>query len=467
MNVGAAAPAQDAPVSGFRQEAAALLRLGAPIVATQVFVMGTGFSDVIMSGHYSTLDLAGVALGGAVLWPVFMFMTGLTMAVTPMVSQLVGARRTDESGGIIWQGAWLALFAALLTMAIIRNAAPVFTLMGVEADAAQVAVEYLRAVSWGMPPAMIYIALRQGSEGLGHAVPPMVIAGFALALNVPLNYLLIFGAFGFPELGGVGCGWATAAVMWCELGMMTLVTRRPYFRAARILRDGISPRWRMNWRILKIGVPIGATIFLEAAVFSVIGLLIARLGNAQMAANSVAGQLNWMTYVIPMCLGSAAAIRVGFQVGAENLPGARRVAAIAVQMSLAYGLVVSLLLIAFRHFLASVLIPDAEVVAIAANLLVFIAIYQVFDDANATLAGALRGYKDTRAPMIFSLVGYWAIALPIGELLARGGAHWPAYGVYGYWAGMTFGLFLVSLCMAARLWRTSRNAARIGRLALG
>ena len=234
MNFGAAAPAQSAPAPNFRQEALALLRLGAPIVATQVFVMGTGFSDVVMSGHYSTVDLAGVALGGAVLWPVFMFMTGLTMAVTPMVSQLVGARRTAESGGIIWQGAWLALFAALATMAIIRNAAPIFTLMGVEPDAAQVAVEYLQAVSWGMPPAMIYIALRQGSEGLGHTVPPMAIAAFALALNVPLNYLLIFGALGFPELGGVGCGWATAAVMWCELGMMALVTRRPYFRAAQI-----------------------------------------------------------------------------------------------------------------------------------------------------------------------------------------------------------------------------------------
>ena len=467
MSSGAAPTAQSVRVAGFRREARALLRLGAPIVAAQVFVMGTGFSDVVMSGHYSTVDLAGVALGGAVLWPVFMFMTGLTMAVTPMVSQLVGAKRKAESGGIIWQGVWVALLASLATMAIIRNAAPIFTLMGVETGAAEVALGYLQAISWGMPPAMIYIALRQGSEGLGHTVPPMVIAAFALLLNVPLNYLLIFGAFGFPELGGVGCGWATAAVMWCELGMMVLVTRRPYFRAARPLQDGIALRWRISWRILKIGVPIGATIFLEAAVFSVIGLLVARLGNAQMAANSIAGQLNWMTYVVPMCLGSAAAIRVGFQVGAENLPGARRAAAAALQMSLAYGLVVSLLLIVLRHFLASILIPDTEVVAIAANLLVFIAIYQIFDDANATLAGALRGYKDTRVPMMFSLVGYWAIALPMGELLARGGAHWPAYGVYGYWAGMTFGLFLVALCMAARLWRTSRDPARIGRLALG
>ncbi len=434
------------------------------MVATQLFIMGMGFLDTAMAGRYSSVDLAGVAMGGNLLWPVFMFMTGLTMAITPMVAQLMGAEKAGDAGGLVRQGVWIALTASVATMIIMQNAEPFFYWIGVDEAVTVVATGYLDAASWGMPASMIYVVLRYTSEGLGHTRPPMVIAGAALALNAPLNYVFIYGAFGFPELGGVGCGWATSIVMWFEVLAMLIVVRKPFFRETNFLTRFAGPELRTIVRILKIGLPIALTIFLEMAVYSVIGFLIATLGISALAAHSIAGNLNWMTYVIPMSLGSAAAIRVGFYVGAKRPELARQVAATAFQISLAYALVVSLLVVALRFVLVGIYTEDTAVLAIAAKLLLIIAIYQIVDDTNATMAGALRGYKDTRVPMVFSLVGYWLFALPLGYFLATGPI---ALGVYGYWAGMAIGLLVVAICMGVRLWNTSHDMPRVQRLALG
>ena len=188
----------------FRDEAGALLRLGAPIAATQLCVMGMGFLDTAMAGRYGAADLAGVNLGGAVLWPAFMLLTGITMAVMPMVSQLVGARRTGESGPLIRHGVWIALFNSVLMMLLMRNVEPALVLLDVDREVTAIAVGYLRAASWGMPAMMAYILLRQVCEGLGHTLPPMLIAGTAFVLNAPLNYVLIYGALGFPGTGRRG-----------------------------------------------------------------------------------------------------------------------------------------------------------------------------------------------------------------------------------------------------------------------
>ena len=449
------------------KETRALVRLGAPMMATQFCIMGMGFVDTAMAGHYASVDLAGVTLAGYLLWPVFMLMTGLTLAITPIVAQLTGAQRVGDSGAIVHQGLWIALFTSLVTVAILQNSHRFFALLSAEPAVIEVAVGYLNAVSWGMPPGMVYIALRYTSEGLGHTRPPMSIAFFALCLNAPLNYVLIYGAWGFPELGGEGCGWATAAVMWFELALMISVARRPFFQRTRLFDQFRWPEAATVLRILKIGLPIGAAIFMEMAVYSVIGFLIAALGTSPQAANGVAGNINWMTFVIPMSLGSAAGIRVGFHVGAGDADGARHVAMTAMKLSLLYAVSVSVILVGLRNALVGIYTTDPAVIAIAANLLIFIAVYQLVDDAIATMEGILRGYKDTRVPMVFGLLGYWLVALPLGHALATGWFGMPGLGVYGYWAGMTVGMLLVVLCLGIRLRRTTTDRVLIRRLALG
>ena len=179
-----------------------LLQLGVPMVATQLFIMGMGFVDTVMAGRYSAVDLAGVAMGGNVLWPVFMFASGLTMALTPIVAQLRGAARVADVGDKVRQGLWIALTMSLVILVVLLSVEPVYVWMGVDDKVIQIAVSYLKACAWGVPPVMIYVSLRFVAEGLGHTKPPMMIAAGALALNIPVNYMFIYGKFGAPELGG-------------------------------------------------------------------------------------------------------------------------------------------------------------------------------------------------------------------------------------------------------------------------
>ena len=439
------------------------------MIATQFFIMGMGFVDTAMAGHYGSLDLAGVALGGNVLWPVFMLMTGLNMALTPIVAQLHGAGRKRDSGAVVRQGLWIAVGASAVSILIIVNAEPIFVIAGIDPAAADIANRYLAATAWGMPAVFLYVALRYTSEGLGQTLPPMLIVAAALVMNALLNWVLIYGKFGLPELGGEGCGWATAAVWWFELILISFLLRLPYFKATQLTERFDFPDIREIAAILKVGLPIGITVFLEMAVYSVIGFLIGGMGVIPLAAHSIAGNINWATYVIPMSLGSAASIRVGYLVGSRNLQQARRVVRTAILLSLGYAVLVSLLLIFGRSQLVAIYTDDPAVATIAVNLLLFIAVYQLFDDTQATMAGALRGYKDTRMPMVYSLVGYWLLAVPLGYALGFGfdfgpdfdGASIEPLGVYGFWAGMTLGLGVVAVCMALRLRRTSHSPDRI------
>jgi len=449
----------------FADELSALMRLGAPMVATQFFIMAMGFIDTAMAGHYDSTHLAGVALGGTILWPVFMLTTGFTMALTPIISQLRGAGELQRTGAQIRQGVWLALAASVLCMLVGTNAAPVFAFVGVDPEAARIAQACLDATVWGIPAVQVYVVLRYTCEGLGRTIPPMLIAGMALPVNVFLNYLFIYGHFGAPELGGEGCGWATALVWWLELGLIALLIRQPFFSATGLLERFEWPDWRSQKSILKIGVPIGLTIFLEMAVFSVVGLSIASLGVVALAANSIAGNVNWATYVIPSTIGAAASIRVGFYVGARDYDASAFVARTAFLVSLVYALIVSGALIGFRYQIAGIYTGDNAVLELAASLMVFIAIYQIVDDSQATVGGTLRGYKDTRAPMVYSLVGYWFLALPLGAVLCFGWLGFEPMGVRGYWVGLTLGLAVVAILMGIRLVSTSRNPDRIATFA--
>ena len=285
----------------------------------------------------------------------------------------------------------------------------------------------------------------------------MMIAAGALILNIPVNYMFIYGKMGMPELGGVGCGVATAVVNWFEITVMMFVIRMPFFRRTRFTEKFSWPDFSGIREILKIGLPIGASAFVGMMVYSIIGFLIAGIGVNEIAAHSIAGNLNWFTYVIPMSLGSAVSIRVGFALGALDPEAARRVIKTTLVVTVCYAVIVTLLLITFRHFMVSLYTTDEGVLAIAATLMLFVACYQIFDDMQATMTGTLRGFKDTLAPMIISLISYWFISLPLGYALGNGLILEEPLGVYGYWIAMTFGLFLAASSVGIRLWITVRR----------
>ncbi|MDC1366763.1 MATE family efflux transporter [Pseudomonadales bacterium] len=445
-----------------KSELNVLLRLSAPMIATQFFIMGMGFVDTAMSGQYSSLDLAGVAMGGVILWPLFMLFAGVLTALTPMVSQHVGGGRRLAVGALIQQGIWVAMIFGVTLFLLVRISEPLLILFDVAPEAVSIAMAYLKAASWGCPAVMLYVTLRYACEGLGQTLLPMLIAGTTLPINAGLNYVLIYGLFGAPELGGEGCGWATAITMWFELGVMLLVIRRPWLRNTGLFERVLKPKLATIKSILQVGLPIGMTMFLEMTVFSLVSLLVGSIGIAAIGANTIGGNLNWFVFVIPMALGSAASIRVGYHVGAKDYALAAKVARLSVLISATYAFLASLVLVLGREVLPRIYTSDPAVLALTAEVLLIVAAYQFFDCTQATMIGALRGYKDTQYPMIISIIGYWLIALPVGTILGWGLMGWNL-GVLGFWIGLGCGVGFVALFAIVRLYRTSRDVDRIAR----
>ena len=432
------------------EELKPILKLGWPVILGQLCIMATGFLDTLMAGHYSATDLAAVALGSNLIWPFYLLVAGSSMALTPMISQLRGASQLSAVGHQVWQGLWIAAVAAIFLLLIFNNLEPVFVLMQVDPEVTRIATEYLKATSWGVPALVFYTAFRHSCEGLGYTIPPMLIAASIIPVNALLNYGFIYGHFGLPELGGVGCGRATAIVWWVQLVLMLIVINRPFFKKTTFFTSSRKPKLASIKRLFLIGQPIGLSVFLEMAIFSVISFLVAGISVKEVAANSVAFNLNWLTFVIPMSFGTAAGIRIGFHIGARDFDLAGNAATAAIQFCVAYAMLVSLLIIFWRHELVSLYTTDIEVINVAAYLMIFLAVYQIVDDTQAVALGCLRGYKDTFVPMIFGLIGYWCVALPIGHYFAHGSIS-ALQGAAGYWTGMALGLTCVAIFATLRL----------------
>lgn len=449
-----------------RAELVHLLRLALPIVLTQLSQMGMGVADTIMAGRYGAADLAGVALGGNFFWPTVMLLAGVVMAVVPAVSQLHGGGRAAEGGEVVRQAAWVALTGGVVLIVAYRNAEGFYHLLGVDPEAIPIAVGYLDALSWGTLPLLAYFLLRYLCEGMSWTLPAMAVAFVGLLAKVPLNYLFIYGGLGVPAMGGVGCGWASALVMWLEVIVLTVVVARSRMRVTGVFSRFSRPDGARIVKLVKLGLPIGLTTFLEFSMFSMVTLLIGRLGVNAVAAHQIAFNVGGLMFMVPMAIGMAVAIRVGYNVGAGDLPGARRSGWVAIGVALAIAAVVAVVLYTGRGFITGLYSNDATVLTLAMQLMVFVAVYQFVDNTQVTALGALRGFKDTRTPMVIALVAYWTVGLPVGMAFGFGWVTVPGFsGVRGFWVGLSAGLCVAAVVLTARFAWLSRQEHRIRQLA--
>lgn len=447
--------------NSFLGELKTLGLLSLPMIFTQLSQMGMGVADAVMAGQVSPADLAGVSLGGSLYWPLMLFVSGIIMAVTPSVSQLHGAGRTRETGEVVRQAFWLVLGGGTLAIIGIGFSESLFKLAGVDARGIPIAVEYLSWARWGLVPVLGYFALRYLCDGLSWTLPAMLIAGVALLLKLPLNYLFIFGfTFGeyeFAGMGGAGAGPATAIIMVLELVAMLMVVRYSRIRHSGFWERFSAPNFSEIARLLKLGLPIGFAMFFEMAVFSIVTILIGRIGVEAVASHQVATSITGVMFMIPLALGMAASIRVGFNVGRKDYVAARRSGLVALSLSMGCAVFgISVLLLA-RSQIAGFYTNDAEVLGIATTLLLFAACFQPFDNLQVTTLGALRGYKDTQFPMVAALTAYWGVALPVGAVLGFGLLGFPEYGVYGFWTALAVGLGLAAIVLSTRFNQLSRS----------
>lgn len=449
-----------------RAELRALLTLATPIIIAQLANTAMGFVDTVMAGRVSPRDLAAVALGNSLWIPLFLLMTGILLATTPKVAQRFGAGQQQEIGPLVRQALWLGLFVGCICAAILLGARPVLVLMNVENGLIEPTMGYLHGVAFGFPAIALYHVLRCYSDGLGHTRPSMVMGLLGLALNVPLNYVLIYGKLGLPALGGVGCGWATGIVMWCLLlGMLTWVRWAPYYRPSALFSHFERPQWAVQSRLLSVGVPIGVAVFAESSIFAIIALLIGGLGATVVAGHQIALNFSSMIFMIPYSLGMAATVRVGQSLGRRAPRDARFAAGVAMGAALAYACLSASSVLLLRESIAAIYTPDPTVIAIAASLLVFAALFQFSDAVQVTAAGALRGYQDTRMTMLFTLVAYWGIGLPVGYALGLTDWLGEPSGPRGLWQGLVVGLTCAALLLAVRLARSARRHIRASRSA--
>lgn len=442
--------------------------LAAPIVITQLSQMGMGVADTVMAGRVSAADLAGVALGGNFYFPVMLLMSGIVMAVTPSVSQLHGADRVAEAGAVVRQALWIAVIGGLALTMLLRNAEPLYRLFDVDEQAIPVAVSYLRATSLGLAPLLAYAALRCLCEGMSWTWAAMFISFGALLLKVPLNLLFIYGspALGVPAMGGAGCGAATAILMVASLLAMVVTVSLSHVRVAQVFAMFSRPQAREIARLLRLGLPIGLALFVEVAFFSFATLLIGQLGVDVVASHQVAFNVIGIAFMVPLALGMAATIRVGFNVGAGELGAARMSAWLTVATTVVWGALIATLLMLLRHWIVDFYSDEAEVIRVAAGLLALGALFQVFDGSQVAMMGALRGYKDTRAPMIIAVLAYWLVGLPVGYTLCFGldfgsSLRVEGIGVRGLWWGLVVGLGVAATTLFARLRRVATDPRRI------
>ena len=434
-----------------------LTALALPLVVTQLAQMGLGVLDTIMAGRVSAAELAGVALGGVIFWPVLMLIAGVVMAVTPTVSQLHGGSRVREAGAPVRQALWIAFFSGIVMIFLLRNIEPLYHFVGVDPVAIPITMAYMKALSWGVLPVLGYFVLRYLCEGTSWTTPAMLIAGSAFLLKIPLNYWFIHGGMGLPAMGGEGCGWATSVVMAFEFIAIICVVQFSRVRVSNVFGEFSWPDAVEIKRLIRLGLPIGLSTFAEFSIFSAITLLIGRLGVETVAANQIVNNVSGLVFMIPLGLGMATSIRVGYNVGAGDYVAARRSGLVAVGAGFVFALFAVSSLLLGGEFIVSLYSSEASVVELATGLLVIVAFFQLTDDLQVIGMGALRGYKDTRAPFLIALICYWVVGFPVAWVLGFGYFEALDLGVYGYWIGMATGLTCAAILLLYRFNRVSRR----------
>lgn len=433
--------------------------LGGPILIAQVAQMANGVIDTVMAGHASAEDLAAVGIGSSLWMPLFLFFMGLLGALQPIISGYNGARTPRKIMPATWQGLYIAGVGSVIMALLLTNVHPVLSMLKMDTDTASITQGYLNAFAWGIPAMLLMNALRGLTDGLGHTRVIMAFSLLSTLINLPLNYIFIYGKFGLPAMGGVGCGWATSLSNGtAAIALLLYLNRSRTFRQFHLLADWVKPNWPGIRYILAIGIPIGFTIFVEASMFSVIALFLAPLGPIVVAGHQIALNVVSLLFMLPLSIGMALTLRVSFLVGARAPDTARLISRSSLILASAVALVFATLLFVFSDAIAALYTSDPDVRAVTVRLLAFAALFQIADVIQVTCISALRGYKDTRIPMFIMLFSFWVLGLPLGYVLAFTDWLLPGLGAAGFWVGLTAGLTSASLLLGWRLFRYQPKA---------
>ncbi|MCD9480330.1 MATE family efflux transporter [Photobacterium phosphoreum] len=439
-------------MKNYIKETSQLLKLAIPVLIASVAQTSMGFVDTVMAGGVSATDMAAVAVAASIWLPSILFGVGLLMAIVPIVAQLSGSGKKDKIPFEIQTAFILAVLISIPTMLILYNAGILIHYMNVEPVLAEKTVGYLHAVLFAVPAFLFFQTLKSFSEGLSFTIPGMVIGFLGLLLNIPLNWIFVYGEFGMPALGGVGCGIATAIVYWFMFfAMLAFVLINKRLNRLNVFGVIYPPKFAAISRLFKLGFPVAASLFFEVSLFAVIALLISPLGPLKVASHQIAMNFSSLVYMLPMSLAAAVSIRVGHKMGQEDIIGAKIASHCGLIVGISLAFCTAILTVIFREQIALLYTDNPEVIMFAGQLLLLAAIYQCSDAVQVVAAGALRGYKDMRAIFFCTFIAYWLLGLPIGYILGMTDWIIKPMGPEGFWIGFIIGLTSAAVMLGARM----------------
>ena len=432
----------------YRDKLRRLLSVMLPIICTQIAIMGMNFFDASMSGQDGDVDLAGAAIGGNIWMPIQTGISGILMAAMPLVANLLGAGEKEKITVVVRHGLVLALGFALLVLGCGIAFLPHFLQgMGLASEVYHVALLYLAGLGLGVVPFFMITPLRSLVDTLGYTHLTMRIYLLALPINACLNYVLIFGKLGLPRLGGVGAGVASGLTFWLLLAIFAwVVSRLEPFKSYHIF-GFVRPVYSWLKEYLRIGVPMGISIFMETSIFGVVAMFIAKFGTETIAAHQAALNFSSLIYMLPLSFSLALTIVVGVEYGAKNYQGARDYVTIGLQTSLGIAGFYMLAEYFLREQIAFIYTNNVEVVALVKVFLLYAIGWQAGDAIAAPIQGILRGYKDVNATFWASMLAYWGICLPLGLFLD----YQVGNGAFAYWQSLDCGVISSATLLSVRL----------------
>ncbi len=448
-------------ITSFLAHTKSLIKLAYPILIAQLIQNLMGFVDIVMAGRVSAIDMAAVAVANSIWLPLILTVYGLIMALAAIVSQLAGAKDYLAISKQTYQTAWIALTLGILLIGLYYLIAPIIE-PNIELDGnlKPLLFDYLRYIVWGAPGYCLYLVLRNYSEGLSFTKPTMVISIIGLIVNIPANYIFIYGEFGAPALGGAGCGIATAIVYWAMfVSMLIYVFSSKVLKQTSLFETFYWPDWQEIKHILAVGIPIALSLLFEVSLFAIVAIILVPFGAQVVASHQIALNFSGLIFMVPLSLAMATTIKVGYAIGHNNHQQARDYTLHAIIFGLLLAVFTAIITVVFRVPIVSIYTTEAPVIELAANIMLLATLYQFSDTVQVVSAGALRGYKDTKSILYITFVSYWLIGLTVGLIL--GITDWivPKMGPYGFWIGFITGLTTAAILLAWRLKIVQRRLA--------
>lgn len=425
-----------------------------PILIGQLALIANGVIDTAMVSRFSAIDLAALALGVSIYVSVFIGLSGVLQALLPVIGQLYGARRFAEIGCEVKQGLWLALFLSGIGCLVLLFSPVFLSFAQAPPELVEKATLYLRIEALALPATLgfrVYAAL---NTAITRPKMVMAIQVGALLLKIPFNAWFIFGGLGLPAFGGPGCAIATSLTAWLMLLTSWLLVRRaPVYRELNIFGSGfIKPQWPAQRKLLRLGIPMGLSYFIEVTAFTLMAIFIARLGAIAVAGHQIAANVGSVLYMLPLSLASATGTLVAQAIGAGDEKMAGKTARAGIHLAAILSMLTGVAVWFAREHILRAYTPDTTIIASALPLFLFIAFYQLFDSLQITAAYVLRAYQVAIVPTVIYAVALWGVGLGGGYLLGLNpfgfSPPW-LYGATGFWFSNSASLCVVAVFL---LW---------------